>query len=48
MMEEYKREDCGTTEDVEKTTCPYIEDIYGEVVEVFLCQKCYNERCMDI
>ncbi len=41
-------DDCGTTEDVERTTCPFAEEIHGDEVEVDLCSACYHERCMDI
>ncbi len=41
-------DDCGTTEDVERTTCPFAEEIYEDEVEVDLCPACYHERCMDI
>lgn len=41
-------QDCGTTEGVEKTTCPYAADIGGEEVEVVLCYDCLHERAMNI
>ena len=40
-------EDCGSDEGYE-TTCPYTEDIEGEIVECVLCGECYHDRCMDI
>ena len=41
-------EDCGTTEGVDATTCPYAEEIHGTYEEATLCGACYRERCMDI
>ena len=42
-------QDCGIkSEEVEETVCPYAEDIYGEIIEVRLCQDCYDQRCDDI
>jgi hypothetical protein len=44
-----KCEDCGHEKpDVHKTTCPFADDVYGEVVEVCLCDDCYQERVNDI
>lgn len=47
-MDKPKCDDCGTTEEVKETTCPYAEEINNETVEVALCDNCYHERCMDI
>ena len=43
-----KCEDCGIeAEDVHETTCPFAEEIYGEVVEVTLCDDCKMGRAYD-
>ena len=42
-------EDCHCKgADVEKTTCPYTEEILNKVVPATLCKKCYHERAMYI
>lgn len=41
-------QDCGTKEKVTKTTCPYAYEIYGEEVEIVVCDECYRERWWDI
>jgi hypothetical protein len=41
-------EDCGTYINVNLTICPYADDVYGEEVEVYLCEECEAERAMDI
>ena len=40
-------DDCDTTIDVERTTCPFAEEIYEEEVEADLCPACYHERWMN-
>ncbi len=30
--------------DVEKVDDPYVEDLFGEKEEVWLCEECYQER----
>lgn len=45
---ELKCEDCGTTENVEETACPFADEISNTRVEAILCDKCYNERAMDV
>lgn len=35
-------------EDVRETTCPFAEEINGEIVHCQLCDDCYSERCMEI
>jgi len=45
----HKCEDCGQKkEDVEKIICPYHKEISDEENEIYLCEKCYNERLLDI
>jgi hypothetical protein len=42
-------DDCGkSTPDVQKTTCPYAEEINDEVVNICVCDDCYQERAWDI
>ena len=42
-------DDCDVIDaTVESTYCPYSEELYNEKVDVYLCSKCYHERCMDI
>lgn len=48
MDSEMKCQDCGTTENVRKTICPYAEDVNNEIVEVVLCDHCIYERAMEI
>jgi len=31
-----------------ETTCPYAEEIHNTIIKVTLCERCYNERLMDI
>ena len=42
-----KCEDCGS-EEANEVTCPYAEEINDEIIECWLCEDCYHERCMDI
>ena len=48
MKEKLKCEDCGTTENVKKTNCPYQEDVNNEIVKAVLCDTCRTERLYDI
>lgn len=48
VEEELVCDDCGTSEDVEGTYCPYSEDVNNTKIEVKLCGDCYGERCQDI
>lgn len=48
MEDELKCEDCGTTEGVVYTICPYSEELYDEKIGILVCDDCYHERCMDI
>lgn len=44
-----KCQDCGKiSSDVEHTTCPFTEDVYGEIVDCVLCPACFDERLMEI
>lgn len=49
-MEELKLicDKCGTDEGVYPTTDPYIEDLYGEIVDTDLCESCYQLFCDEI
>ena len=47
-MDELKCEDCGTTENVSITICPFAKEIHNKEVSVALCDKCYQERVWDI
>jgi hypothetical protein len=47
-LNELKCDDCGTTNNVTATICPYAEEIHGEEVAVELCDHCYHERGQDI
>lgn len=43
-----KCEDCGKIDvTVSVTNCPFTEEIYNEIVEAILCEKCYEQRCLD-
>jgi hypothetical protein len=45
----FKCDDCGKENpDVKKTFCPYEDDVNDEQIEVYLCDDCYDERCMEI
>lgn len=47
--ESLKCDDCGLISDtVEKTICPYEEEIYNVEQSTILCPSCYSERCADI
>lgn len=47
--ESLKCDDCGLVSDtVEKTICPYAEDIYNVEQRAILCPSCYSERAADI
>lgn len=35
-------------EDVEKTFCPFADDVHGEKVPTTLCRDCYLNRCDEI
>ena len=48
MEDELKCEDCGTTEGVYETLCPYAEEICDESIGILICDDCYHERCMGI
>ncbi len=48
FVEKLVCQDCGTTENVTETYCPYSHEIYDKLVQVVLCNNCYHERCMDI
>lgn len=40
---------CGSrNEKVEKTLCPYAQDVEGRDIEAILCPGCYESRVMDI
>ena len=40
---------CGKIgDDVQETICPYADEINGEVLEVVLCDQCYQNRSDDI
>jgi len=41
-------ESCGTIENVKYVAEPYLEEIYNETKMVWICDKCYYERVMDI
>ena len=41
-------QDCGTTENVTETTCPFASEIYGKEVDIAVCSDCYRERLYDI
>lgn len=42
-------DDCGKEdEDVYETTCPYAEEINGQMLEICVCPECYAERCYDV
>jgi hypothetical protein len=42
-------QDCKRTDViVEKTICPFMDEIHGKEVTVYLCESCYHERCMEI
>ncbi len=42
-------QDCGITSgDVEKTICPYDQDINGIETEIIVCSECLYQRGMDI
>ena len=41
-------DDCGEEKpDVHETTCPYAEEIHGELVDCTLCNDCYHERYLE-
>lgn len=47
--ESLKCDDCGLASDtVEKTICPYADDVHNVEQEVILCPSCYSERIADI
>lgn len=41
-------QDCGTTDGVDYTVCPYADEINQEIVHITVCEGCYHERLMDI
>jgi hypothetical protein len=41
-------DDCGTTDGVTYTLCPYAMEIYNEEIPLYLCENCYQIRCEDI
>ncbi len=41
-------EHCGTYDNVTLTCDPYEHDVNDKLVEVCLCQACYEERLMEI
>ena len=43
-MKELVCEDCGTTQNVKKTVCPYEKEINGKIIPVVLCNECYKCR----
>lgn len=44
-----KCEDCGIeNETVEKTTCPFLEEIKNITQEIVVCKECYKQRLWDI
>ena len=47
-MDELKCQDCGTTENVRETTCPFAKEIHEKEIHVVLCACCYQERLWDI
>jgi len=48
MSDELVCEDCGTSDNVKLTTCPYMADVCDVTVSIIICDNCYTERCMDI
>lgn len=42
-----KCQDCGTTEGVERTLCPYADEIHNQQIKIKVCKRCYRERYMD-
>jgi hypothetical protein len=48
VEKELECDDCGTTEDVEETSCPYQSDVNNKIVPANLCPKCNQQRCEDI
>ena len=48
MDDELVCQDCGTTEGVRETTCPFAEEVNNRIIDITICDKCYHERCMDI
>lgn len=49
-MNDYSQcDDCHEFKpDARYTTCPYMQDIYGEIEECILCDDCEYARCMEI
>lgn len=39
---------CGEIKDVSYDVNPYNEDVYGEVVYLWMCEDCYIDLCNDI
>ena len=45
----YQCETCGAiNETVKLVNDPYLEDLYGTIKEVYLCDKCLEDRANDI
>lgn len=40
-------EDCGTTENVEETICPFSFEIRNEEIPATLCKECEHQRFLD-
>ena len=43
---EYECEDCGAY--AEQVECPYNQEMGGETMLVFLCDRCYDDRMHDV
>lgn len=43
-----KCDDCGTTENVQETICPYAQEIHDEIIDMNLCDDCLEQRAGDI
>jgi hypothetical protein len=41
-------EDCGVSEGVDTTRCPYAYEIDDEEIIVDLCEDCYQQRAEDV
>lgn len=47
-MDDLKCEDCGTTDNVTETVCPFAQDVHNKEIPAVLCDKCCSERAADI
>lgn len=42
-------QDCGIeNETVTQTTCPFAEEIHGDIIVITVCNDCHQQRCDDI